>query len=505
MLSNAHAVLEAFTWFLFAYVIVFSLGQITISLLTYSIVSRSMQFRSVEVAEFLLTGSEPPISVVVPAYNEELTIVSSVRSILQLRYADFQVVVVNDGSRDGTLAVLTEAFNLVPFPQAYHARLKARPVRGVYRSANNPNLVVIDKENGGKADAINVGINAARSPLFCCIDADSILDRDSLLRVVQPFIEDSRTVACGGTVRLVNGGEVRQGRLLSSSLPASWLARFQIVEYVRGFLFGRMGWSRPNGLLIISGAFGVMHKDSVIECGGYRHQTIGEDMELIVRMHRMLKKRGRPYRISYVPEPVCWTEAPEDWKTLRNQRVRWQRGLCESLWLNRGMLFAWPPNTAGWIAFPYFVLFEWAAPLVELAGYVIFVLLLIVPGVASGTAFLFLLVAVLFGVLLSTLAVMLDDSSFRIYTRRRDLLLLFAVGVLENFGYRQINVWWRVTGIWQWMRGKQGGWGVMQRKGIGEAAGKPPAPAVPAYSVASGAGSEGKSNQNIDPPPGLGR
>ena len=476
MMETFQRVMEAFTWFLFAYVIVFSIGQVVICALTYGIVARSMQFRSVEVAEFLLTATEPPISVVVPAYNEELTIVASVRSILQLRYADFEVVVVNDGSRDGTLAVLTEAFALEVFPQAYHARLEARPVRGVYRSATNPNLVVIDKENGGKADGINAGINASRYPLFCCIDADSILERDSLLRVVQPFIEDSRTVACGGTVRLVNGGEVRQGRLLRVGMPSSWLARFQIVEYLRGFLFGRMGWSRPNGLLIISGAFGLMHKDSVIECGGYRHETIGEDMELIVRMHRMLRRRGRPYRISYVPEPVCWTEAPEDWRTLRNQRVRWQRGLCESLWLNRGMLFAWPPNTAGWVAFPYFLLFEWAAPLVEFAGYLLLAWMLLAPGTAAQTALLLLLVAVFFGVTLSTLAVLLDELSFHVYPRRRDLLLLFAVGVLENFGYRQINVLWRVQGIWQWMRGKQGGWGVMQRKGIGEAIAKPPAP-----------------------------
>jgi len=476
MLIDAEGIVQAFAWFLFVYVVAFVLGQIAISALTYGIVAQSSPLRQVEVAEFLLTGIEPPISVVVPAYNESLTIVSSVRSILQLRYADFEIIVVNDGSRDDTLAVLTAAFALAPFPQAYHARLKAKPVRGVYRSATHPNVIVVDKENGGKADAINVGINAARYPLFCCIDADSILDRDSLLRVVQPFIEDPRTVACGGTVRLMNGCEVRQGRLLRAGLPASWLARAQIVEYLRGFLFGRMGWSRPNGLLIISGAFGVMHKDSVIECGGYRHQTIGEDMELIVRMHRLLRERGREYRITYVPEPVCWTEAPEDWTTLRNQRVRWQRGLCESLWLNRDMLFAWPPNTAGWLAFPFFVLFEWAAPLVEFLGYLMLAWVLVMHGANAGMALLLLAVMLCFGLLLSTLALLLEELSFHVYPRRRDLLILFAVGILENFGYRQINVWWRLTGMWQWLRGKRGGWGVMQRKGTGEAA-KPVTPA----------------------------
>ena len=470
-----HAAIEAFIWFLFAYVVVHAIGQIAVSALTYDIIARATPFRRVEVAEFLLTGLEPPISMVVPAYNEALTIVGSVRSILQLRYSDYEIIVVNDGSKDDTLGALAAAFELAPFPQAYHLRLESQPVRVVYRSAKHPNLVVIDKDKGGKADAINAGINASRYPLFCCIDADSILDHDSLLRVVQPFIDDPRTVACGGTVRLVNGGEVKQGRLLRAGLPASWLARFQIVEYLRGFLFGRMGWSRPNGLLIISGAFGLMHKDSVIECGGYRHQTIGEDMELIVRMHRLLQRRGRSYRISYVPEPVCWTEAPEDWATLRNQRVRWQRGLCESLWLNRGLLLSWPPNTAGWLAYPYFVLFEWAAPMVEFLGYLLLAWLLLTQGLHAGTALLFLLAALCFGVLLSTLALMLEELSFHVYPRRRDLLALFAVAVLENFGYRQINVWWRLTGTWQWLRGKQGGWGAMQRKGFAEAA-KPAQP-----------------------------
>jgi cellulose synthase/poly-beta-1,6-N-acetylglucosamine synthase-like glycosyltransferase len=461
-----HYVLECFIWFLFAYAIVHALAQIGISALTYSIIRRDMQFRRVEVDEFLLTGLEPPISIVIPAYNEEATIVTSVRSMLQLRYSEHEVIVVNDGSRDGTLQQLVQAFDLKIFPQAYQLRLPTQRLRGVYRSASQPKLRVLDKDNGGKADAINCGINAARYPLFCCVDADSILDRDSLLHVVQPFIEDARTVACGGTVRLANGCDVKSGNLLKAGLPASWLARFQIVEYLRGFLFGRMGWSKPNALLIISGAFGLMRKDTVIEIGGYRHQTIGEDMELIVRMHRVLSKKGQPYRIVYVPEPICWTQAPEDRQTLRNQRVRWQRGLSESLWLNRGLLFARPGGVAGWIAFPYFVLFEWAAPLLEFLGYLVLVWLLFTGDVRTDIAALLLAIALGFGVLLSSVALLLEELSFHIYPRKRDLLILFAFSVLENFGYRQINVVWRLIGIWQWLRGKQGGWGAMQRKGM---------------------------------------
>lgn len=449
------------------YVMLHVVVQVTVSIATWRIIHAALPFQRIELTELLLTGLEPPVSIVVPAYNEEQTIVTSVRSMLQLRYAEFEVIVVNDGSRDGTLKALIDAFDLKPMPPSYPVRLQTRTVRCLYRSPRHPALMVIDKENGGKADGINAGINAARSPLFCCVDADSILDRDALLRVVQPFIEDRSTVAVGGTVRLANGCTVRDGHLVQAGLPRSWMARLQIVEYLRAFLFGRMGWSGANGLLIISGAFGVMHRDTVIEVGGYRHQTIGEDMELIVRMHRLLQAQRRPYRIGYVPDPICWTEAPEDWRTLRNQRVRWYRGLCESLWLNRGLLFSRPPSVAGWLAFPYFLLFEWAAPLVEASGYLLLAWMLLFADLRWDTAALFLGVALAFGILLSTLALMLEEASFHVYPRQRHMLALFAAGVVENFGYRQINVWWRLVGLWQWLRGRQGGWGTMQRKGIG--------------------------------------
>jgi cellulose synthase/poly-beta-1,6-N-acetylglucosamine synthase-like glycosyltransferase len=458
---------EFIIWCLFSYVLTMSITQIIISLITYRLIKRSQALGRIEVPEFLLKGYEPPISIVIPAYNEEATIVTSIQSMLQLRYADYEVLVVNDGSKDGTLAQLISAFELIPFPLSQHARLEVKPIRGVYYSPKIPKLRVIDKVNGGKADSINCGINLARHPLFCCVDADSILDRDSLLRVVQPFMDDSSTVACGGTVRIANGCTVKDGVLLDARVPTNWLARFQIVEYMRSFLFGRLGWTQYNGLLIISGAFGVMRRDTVIEVGGYRHQTIGEDMELIVRMHRVLSEKKRPYRIVYVPEPICWTEAPEDFRTLKNQRVRWQRGLCESLWLNRQMPFAWPPTVASAVAFPYFVLFEWASPVVEMFGYLFFIYLLIFENVALQTSCLLLLAAIMFGVVLSTLSVLLDELSFHVYERPRDILMMLFIGIAENFGYRQLNVIWRLQGMWQWLRGKQGGWGAMQRKGIG--------------------------------------
>jgi cellulose synthase/poly-beta-1,6-N-acetylglucosamine synthase-like glycosyltransferase len=458
--------LEWFTWFLFGYVMLQSNFQVAISIATYSILRRDMLLRRVMPEAFLLSGLEPPISIVIAAFNEEHTVITSVRALLQLRYTTYEIIVVNDGSTDATLQRLAEAFDLEPFPLACHVRLATERIRGYYHSPSHPMLRVIDKENGGKADAINCGINAARYPLFCSVDADSLLERDSLLRVVQPFIEDHRTVACGGTVRLANGCEFHDGNLIRAGLPRSWMARFQIVEYLRGFLFGRMGWSRSNGLLIIPGAFGLLHKETVVEVGGYRRDTVGEDMELIVRIHRMMQKRGQPYRISFVADPICWTQAPEDRHTLRHQRIRWQRGLSESLWLNRGLLLSWPPNVAGWFAYPYFLVFEWAAPVVEFLGYVLVGYLLYEHDVGKHPALLFLLVAVGFGVLLSSVALLLEELSFHIYPRRRDMFILFAFSVLENFGYRQLNVFWRLRGIFQWLRGKRGQWGAMQRRSL---------------------------------------
>src|SRR6185369_10958297 len=278
----------------------------------------------------IFTGFEPKISVLVPAYNEEANIAASIRSLLQLDYPDYEVVVINDGSRDRTLDVLREEFALQEFPEAFLVRLQTRPVRGLYRSLVHPQLRVIDKVNGGKADALNAGINGARFPLFCGVDADSILQQDSLRLVARPFLEDPSTVACGGTIRIANGCQMSGGALVRAGVPRSYLALCQTVEYLRAFLFGRAGWSPLNALLIISGAFGLFDKEVVVQVGGYRTDSIGEDMELVVRLHRILRKRRQKYRIALVPDPVCWTEAPEDLQTLKNQRVRWQRGLSDS-------------------------------------------------------------------------------------------------------------------------------------------------------------------------------
>lgn len=408
----------------------------------------------------------PPVSVIVPAYNESATIVSSVKSMLQLDYPNLEVIVVNDGSSDDTLAMLHQAFNLDVFPEAYRKHIATKPIKQIYRARNIPHLKVVDKINGGKADALNVGINVSQSPLFCGVDADSVLQRDSLKRIIMPFLDSPETIAVGGSIRIANGCQVEEGLLRNTALPSSWLARIQIIEYLRAFLFGRNGWSPLNALLIISGAFGVFKRDAVVAAGGYLANSVGEDMELIVRLHKRYRlEQKEPYRISFVPDPVCWTEAPEDFRTLKNQRLRWQRGLLEALSAHTRLCFHPRGGTVSWFAYPFMLVFEGIGPLLEVSGY-LFTLIMYLNGNLSGEAALvFLAAAVGLGMFVSVLALVMEEMTFRLYKKKRSVAILFLAAILENLGYRQLNSCWRLLGTWQWLRRKQHGWGTMKRKG----------------------------------------
>lgn len=458
------AIISLFEWLFLLYLLGLTAGYLILDLVAAMHLRRYMEERALESLPHGYTGFEPQISVLVPAYNEEATIAASVRSLLQLSYSEFEIIVINDGAKDRTLEVLIEEFGLVPFPEAYDQRLPAKPIRTIYYSPAHQNLRVIDKENGGKADALNAGINLSRYPLFCGIDADSVLQRDSLRMVVQPFLDDPRTVACGGTVRISNGCVITKGFLTKVGLPTNLLALFQIVEYLRAFLFGRLGWSPMNAMLIISGAFGLFHKDTVISVGGYLHDTIGEDMELVVRIHRQMRLTGKPYRITFTPDPVCWTEAPEDFRTLKNQRIRWQRGLCESLTKNMDLLFHPRGGTVGWLAFPFMALFEWFGPAIEVIGYVFITVGFIVGFVSFQSWLALFLAGISLGVLLSVSALFLEEISFHVYPRRKDVIILFLGAIFENFGYRQLNSFWKLIGLYRWMVGKKATWGVMTRK-----------------------------------------
>ena len=411
----------------------------------------------------------PPISVLAPAFNEEANVVDNVRSLLMLDYPLFEVVLVNDGSGDQTLGRLVDAFDLRRSARSFERSLHCKPIRGVYDSPTYPNLVVVDKENGGKGDALNAGLNLSLYPLFCAIDADSILEPDALLRLVRPFVDaPGITIAAGGVVRVANGCEIHGGRVHGVRLPRRALPLIQIVEYLRAFLFGRMGWSTGNSLLVISGAFGLFEKRAAVLAGGYAVDSVGEDMELVVRMHRYRRERREPYRIGFVPDPICWTEVPVSLRVLRRQRTRWQRGLIDTLVRHRAMIGRPRYGSVGLLSLPGFVVFEMLSPLIELSGYILMPIIWALGLLSPAGAWIFFVLAIMYMVLVSAFAVLLEDLAFRRYPSVLDLARLLVGAVLENFGFRQLTVWWRVRAFWEYFRGDLS-WGAMERKGMGAA------------------------------------
>lgn len=420
-----------------------------------------------EETQWRVLGSNvaPSLSMVAPAHNEGATVVESLRALLTLQYPNLEVVLVNDGSSDDTLAVLEREFDLVPIHPIYRQRLEHAEVRGLYRSTVKPNLVVVDKANGGKADALNAGLNVASGELVCAIDADTLIEPDALLRMARPFLHGDDVVAAGGTVRVANGSSVKDGRISVARAPRHPLAGIQAVEYLRAFLFGRLGWNRLGGNLIISGAFGLFRREAVIAVGGYVHDTVGEDMELIARLRRAGAENGTSQRVEFIPDPVAWTEVPESLRVLGRQRDRWHRGLADVLWRHRDVLGRPRYGTLAFVAFPYFVLVELLAPVVEAVGLIGLVAALALGAVDGSFALLFFLVAYGFGVLLTCLTLLLDELSFPRYTQIRDRLLLIPWAVLESLGYRQLTVYWRLRGLAKFLRGSTE-WGVMTRTGF---------------------------------------
>ncbi len=454
--------IEAVQWGFLGYFIALNLSYVVLNLISLRAIERDADARAWQLLPRAFSTLEPPVSIIVPAYNEEDTIAAAVRSLLQLEYAELEIVVVDDGSTDHTLSVLAREFDLVPFPEAYRRSVPSREVRRIFRSLRHRNLRVVQKENGGKADAMNAGINAARFPLFCAVDADSVLQRDSLARLVRPFLDDPTTIACGGTIRVVNGCEVQDGFVERIGLPRGWLARVQVLEYLRAFLFGRLGWAPMNALPNVSGAFGLFRRGAVIEAGGYRTDTVGEDMELVLRLHRLYHLAGRPYRISFVPDPICWTEVPDTFHELRKQRVRWHRGLLESLADNWRLLFHRHGGAAGWLTVPSLLFFEAIGPVVEVAGYLVMATAFAL-GVISWSSFAaFLTAAIGIAMLLSANALLLEELSFHIYERPRQLTTLLAAILVENLGYRQLTAFWRVAGMVGWALGRPIAWGAPQ-------------------------------------------
>jgi len=457
---------DGFNYVVLAYFILLNSVYLATSLFAFGALRRyALRMKSLDLDELITSAGAPPITLLTPAYNEEATCVEVVRSLLTLEYPEYQILVVNDGSTDRTLERLIGAFNLVSAARIPTAAIPSEPIRKIYRSRRHPNLWVIDKENGGKADALNAGVDFCQTPLFCAMDADSLLERRALIRIVRPFLEDDRTVAAGGILRIVNGCVVKQGQVEEVRLPRNGWARFQVLEYLRAFLSGRMGWDAMDATLVISGAFGIFKRETVVEAGGYATDTVGEDMELVVRLHRHCADRGTPYRIHFVPDPVAWTECPETLRGLSRQRDRWQRGLFQSLTRHRVMLLNSRYGKAGMLAFPYFFFLEMMGPVIEALGYLSFTIAVVSGRADYPYVIAFLMVAIVLGVALSVAAVALEELSFRRYPRVTDLVRLLYLAVVENFGYRQLTAWWRLRGTLSALRGVEG-WGQVKRKGF---------------------------------------
>ena len=455
-------------WTLFIYYLLSNFIYLFLLLVAiFSSARHRQRLASIRLDQLKSSPLAPPISLLVPAHNEQQTIAESVRSLLRLDYPALEVVVVNDGSTDGTLAELTRAFHLLECDLVYVPEVPCKPVRGVYMSQDDPRLLVVDKEAGGsKADAVNAALNAASSPYLCVVDADAILERDALLRIMTPILTDARrVVAAGGIVRVVNGSHVEHGELREVRLPRGWLPVLQVVEYLRSFLVGREGWAQFNLLLIISGAFGIFRRDLVKQIGGYRPEAIGEDLDVVTRLHRHLREQKSDYHIGFIPDPVCWTEVPSDLRSLGLQRARWQKGLSDVLWSNRRMLLNPRYGRIGLIAMPYHLVFELLAPLIEVVGYST-MLIAALLGVLSRDFFIqFLLFGYAFATMISIGAVLQEEITYRRYNDWRDMLRLLCFCFLEHFPYRQLQMWWRLQGMWQYLRGDVG-WGRMQRVGF---------------------------------------
>ncbi|HEV8196887.1 MAG TPA: glycosyltransferase [Gemmatimonadales bacterium] len=459
--------LDTFNAMVLVYFVVLSAGYFITGLFAFRSLRRYVRrLRSLDIEDLLGSTGMPPITLIAPAFNEEATCVEATRSLLTLRYGDMEILVCNDGSKDRTMERLTEAFDLEEAFRLQTGDIPTAGIRGVYRSRVHHVLWVIDKDNGGKADTLNAGLNFCRTPLFCAMDADSLLEREALTRIVRPFVEDASTIAAGGVIRIINGCTVEEGAVTDVRLPRELLPRFQVLEYLRAFLAGRMGWHELNSTLIISGAFGVFRRELVVEVGGYATDTVGEDMELVVRLHRHCLENKIPYSIGFVPDPVAWTECPSTLKVLGRQRDRWQRGLVEVLLRHRRMLLNPRYGRIGMLAYPYFVFLEMLSPLIEVLGYVGFFVALALGRVSTLYATAFLSVAIGLGIGLSFTAVALEELGFRRYPKRSDLYRLIWLAVAENFGYRQLTALWRLRGLVTVFR-KAKGWGRMERRGFG--------------------------------------
>lgn len=457
-------VLLAINYFsLFYVLLISSIYLIQLISATVGLRKYSKSLKYTDYKRFQESDNMVPISVLVPAYNEAATIADNTRNLLSLDFPQYEVIVINDGSKDETMEILKDSFKLLPIHVPFKRSIPTKEVKEVYRSALYPNLVVIDKENGGKADALNAGINASMYPVFVSIDADSILEKSSLIRIVYTFMSDPTCVAVGGIVRIGSGCKIVNGELQEVDLSKKPLLLLQTNEYLRAFLTGRIGFHQMGMLLIISGAFGAFNKREVIEVGGYTTGCIGEDMELVVKLHKHMRRKKQKYTVKFLPDPVCWTQPPETLRDLKKQRKRWHIGLIDTLLKHRDMAFNPRYGRIGTACLPYFWIFELFGPIFEVMGYIAVPLSWIFGIINVRFMLSFYLVAVLYGTILSVGSLLLEENTFRKYPKVDQILKLFLFAIIDNLGYRQLNTIYKVEAMFGFRKNRSS-WGTIQRR-----------------------------------------
>ncbi|MBD79521.1 MAG: hypothetical protein CL840_11440 [Crocinitomicaceae bacterium] len=445
-------------------------SYLVLSLVSFLAVKKYLHKNSfVDYRDILNTDIAPSVSLLAPAYNETETIIENIRSLLSIHYSNFEVIVINDGSKDDTLEKCIEEYELEKVDFAVNYEIETKEIRGIYKSKNRAfnQLIFIDKENGGKSDALNVGINVSSYDYITCIDVDCVLEQDALLKLMKPFMDENEkeVVATGGVIRIANSCVIEDGQLLEVKVPKNFVARSQALEYIRAFLLGRMAWSLMDGLILISGALGVFQKKTAIAVGGYDTKTVGEDMELVVRMRRYMLEKKKKYTVAFIPDPLCWTECPESWTMLGRQRNRWTRGTIETLWKHRGMFFNPKYKLLGMLSYPYWFVFEWLAPILEGGGLMLFFLLALV-GLVNWSFFMLMMLLVFgFTITFSVLSLLIEEITYHNYKRKRDILMLLRIGLLEPFLYHPFIVYSAILGNLDYLFGKSS-WGEMTRKGF---------------------------------------
>lgn len=455
--------------FIFGYSLIICSAYLLLAVVSLlEITSYMRKNRFVDYDSILSSPLAPSISLLVPAFNEGVNIIDSVRSLLSLQYNNYEIIVINDGSTDDSLEKLVRHFDLVKVNFAVNYEIQTEEVKGVYKSNNQAfkKLVIVDKENGGKADALNAGLNISSSKLVATMDADSIIAPDALLKMVRPFLQnDTRVIATGGVVRIANSCDIEDGRLVKVHLPNKLLARFQALEYLRVFLLSRIAWSRLNGLLLISGAFGLFDREIAVKAGGYSRKTVGEDMELVVRMRTYMHRNKLAYKVFYIPDPLCWTEAPGNLKILGKQRNRWARGTAQTLWLHKKLFMNPKFGLMGVLSFPYWIFFEYLAPFVEIAGITYFIVLIFL-GKVNWTFFISLFLMIyMFAVFISVLALLAEEITFHKYNKKSDALKLAMTAFLEPFLFHPFTICWSLIGNLLLLFGNNN-WGNMKREGL---------------------------------------